>query len=357
MLETLRHFTKTKPIVIYLFPRNDLKNQFKDSGINVHCINAENKSLIYKVKEFNKLVKTENPALIVSTLFKSDLIARLAQPFNRLPLVGTFVNDSYSDSRYGFFNLWKKVKLRSYQFLDMMTSKAHHSFIANGESIRTSNAKALSIDAEKIVVIHRGRDPEKFKPPATRNLSHKKFLAIGRLIHRKGHTYLIKAMKKVVEKYPDSTLTIAGDGPERSKLEKTAATLELQKHIQFTGTVQQVEDLLNRSSYFILPSHYEGFSGALIEAMLSEIPIIASAIPMNQEAVIHQETAFLFEPGNSEKLAEAMLWMIENPDKAGEMAKKARNHALQEFNIKKIAARYEEYLLSVIPQTNKQINP
>ena len=357
MLETLSHFKRIEPIVIYLFPRHDLLAKFEKAGIKVQCLDVGNKSLLSRILLFNRVVKENKPNLIVSTLFKSDLVARIGSIFNRIPLVGTFVNDSYSDSRYRSLDFMGKFKLKLYQILDRMSGRQHHSFIANGENIRASNAKVLGIDPEKIVVIRRGRSIDRFRPPAMRDLSEKKFLTVGRLIPRKGHTDLITAMKKVINMYPDSNLTIAGDGPERRKLEILVEGSELQNHVHFSGDVSKVEELLGKSSYFILPSHYEGFSGALIEAMLNEIPIIASAIPMNLEAVTHLETAFLFGRGNVGELSDAMLWMIENPDKAGEMAKKARNHALQEFNIKKIAARYEEYLLSVIPPTNKQINP
>jgi glycosyltransferase involved in cell wall biosynthesis len=356
LLETLSHFKGIEPVVIYLFPRHDLLVKFEKAGIKVQCLDVGNKSLLNRILLFNRVVKENKPNLIVSTLFKSDLVARIGSIFNRIPLVGTFVNDSYSDSRYRSLDFMGKFKLKLYQILDRMSGRLHHSFIANGENIRASNAKVLGIDLDKIVVIRRGRNIDRFMPPAIRDLSEKKFLTVGRLIPRKGHADLITAMMKVINMYPDSNLTIAGDGPERRKLEILVEGSELQNHVHFSGDVSKVEELLGKSSYFILPSHYEGFSGALIEAMLNEIPIIASAIPMNLEAVTHLETAVLFGPGNVGELSDAMLWMIENPDKAGEMAKKARNHALQEFNIKKIAARYEEYLLSVIPPTNKQIN-
>ena len=348
LLETVSRFRKIEPIIYYLFPRHDLREKFINAGIRIKCLEVGDKNLVSRIRTFNKFVSEERPKAIVTTLFKSDLVARLAHFFNGLPLVGTFVNDSYASSRYRSLNSWGKIKLRSYQFLDKLTSRVHHAFIANGENIRAANAEVLGINLRKIIVIYRGRDPDLFKPLVNRDLLKKKFLAIGRLIYRKGHADLLLAMEKVLKKYPDSTLTIAGDGPERSKLEKTCAKLGLQKYIQFAGTVQQVEVLLNESSFFVLPSHYEGFSGALIEAMLNEMPIIASAISMNQEAVSHLETAFLFEPGNCESLAQAMLWMIENSDKAKEMARKARQQAIQEFNIRKIADQYEEYLLSVV---------
>ena len=104
------------------------------------------------------------------------------------------------------------------------------------------------------------------------------------------------------------------------------------------GQRNDVPELLSKSSYFIFPSYYEGLPGALVEAMFSKTPIIASKIPENLECV-NKETSLIFEPGNIQDLVSKM-------DKAksidwDEKLELAYSKALNDFSINKIVEEYE----------------
>jgi len=346
ILEIASRFKKIKPLICYQLPKEDLITQFRDSQIEFKCLQFQHYSFLSRVRKFNLLVKQEQPDLIVSILFKSDILARLSHIINRVPLVGTFVNDSYSKRRYKEITPLARIKLKVLQYFDRITSPTNKAFISNGEFIKKSNAENLSVNPNKIKVIRRGRNIASFSINEQRDLEVKKFLAIGRLIFRKGHLDLIRAMKKIVEKYPNSKLDIAGDGPMKSHLQLEINKYNLQSNITLLGNRSDIPHLLWNSSYFVLPSHYEGFSGALIEAMISGIPIIASDIPMNLEAVSHEYSALIYKCGDVDDLATTMLRALENPAKICELGSNARKEAIKEFDIENISSEFEEFLIS-----------
>ena len=93
---------------------------------------------------------------------------------------------------------------------------------------------------------------------------------------------------------------------------------------------------------FILPSYREGLSLSLLEAAMMEKKIIASDVDGNPEVVVNGETGLLVSAKDADKLAEAMMWMLENKEKAETMAKNARKKYEREFNFETI---FEEKML------------
>jgi glycosyltransferase involved in cell wall biosynthesis len=98
---------------------------------------------------------------------------------------------------------------------------------------------------------------------------------------------------------------------------------------------------------FLFPSWYEGFSGALVEAMMAGMPIIASDIPMNLEAVTDKESALIFPAKKINSLTGCMLWAIENPDRMVVLGNKARKVAIERFDIDLISNQYFQVLQKI----------
>jgi glycosyltransferase involved in cell wall biosynthesis len=193
------------------------------------------------------------------------------------------------------------------------------------------------------------------------------FISYGRLLERKGFQDAIQAFSEVLKTYPNCSLTIFGEGPYRKELEKLIQSLDLKDSVFLPGkipnpievlltgyfpkqgvTLSGVEGQLLTAHYFLFPSWYEGFSGALVEAMMAGIPIIASDIPMNLEAVKDQESALVFPVSNTKALEEMMIYAIENPDLMLELGNQARTVASQRFDIEVIAKEYEGVLKGVL---------
>jgi glycosyltransferase involved in cell wall biosynthesis len=178
--------------------------------------------------------------------------------------------------------------------------------------------------ARDVLVIPNGADLNRFK-----NLSRPKIrdglgvardekivLFVGRFHPVKGIRYLIRALGTLSQKRPDIRLVLVGDGEERSALEALATELNLQERISFTGQISygQVPEYMAASDILVLPSLSEGLPLAIIEAMASGLPIVATWVGGISEIVQEGVNGFLVAPKNPEALAEKIVILMEDSD-------------------------------------------
>jgi glycosyltransferase involved in cell wall biosynthesis len=358
LLEITRHFKRYNPVFVQLFDKSSmLKSEFDAAGIPVINVGLQQS---YRFDQIAQTVwphvQPLNPVIIHSTLFFSDMVSRKLPLQRSIPVINSFVNNSYSKQRYSVEPISIKIKLWLLQQWDAWSAKKVTAFISNSESIKQTNAHALGIPLSKIRVIYRGRSVEPFSKITEHQIqtlrhkldAHDKkvFINVSRIIDRKGQLELVQAFHQVIQQEQACVLWIAGEGPYRKVLEAEITKLGLQAKVRLLGNRQDIPLLLKVADYFVFPSRYEGLPGALIEAMLAKIPIIASNIPENRECV-NEAMALLHEAKNREGLAEQMMqaWKDENWP---ERTQKAFDYAMEHFEISKIAEQYEAFYDEVL---------
>lgn len=115
---------------------------------------------------------------------------------------------------------------------------------------------------------------------------------------------------------PQAVLLIAGDGEKKEELEKDIHDLQLEKNVKLLGYRTDVKELLKAADCLVFPSYQEGLPGALMEAMASGLPCIASNIRGNTDAL--QDSGFLFSPDDVDGLAELMKVMFDSSSRIAE---------------------------------------
>lgn len=344
LLEIASRLTSFTPIVCHLYQGETLKSKFEEAGIRVISLNLKGPyQFVAAYFKLKRICILEKPDLVISALYRSEIVARLVGWRLNILQVGSFVSDSYSVNKKSTFTFYGRIKFKIFYWLNRLTSPLSFAYIANSESIKISNSESLRIPTKKIKVIYRGRPviPNSIVPRAI-NAELIKFLNVGRLIMGKGQSELIRAFAIFHTVHQASRLTIAGEGPYRNTLESLIASLNLTTVVTLLGNVEGISTLYDKHDCLVFPSHYEGFSGVLVEAMLHELPILASDIPMNKEAIRHMETGYIFNVKNETSMVEAMQWFMGNKRTALDMAKVAREQALHRFDIEIIAKQHED---------------
>ena len=353
-LDILSHFSKdTQVKLIYFYNGHELKEAFDQAGIPLHFVGLPTrKSYIQGIRALIKIIRTEKPDIVVSSIARADLISRIACFITQTTIIGTFVNDSYGDISVEEHKKRKTYLKFIYAWsLDKLTSFIPKYWIANCKSIAFSNAKALGLHFKKLKVIYRGRDTAKFPVWKSPEYNGKlKFVFVGRLMERKGLYELLEVAQLLHNEKLNFQLDIFGGGNMQVELQKIIDDNGLQQIITLHGTVQQGWKKIYEGHCFVFPSWYEGFSGSLVEAMITGIPIVASDISMNKEAVTDGKTALLFKVKDKQQLFERMKNVILNYDDVLSLGKNARDEALSRFDIKIIANQYEGFLKSVVNQ-------
>jgi glycosyltransferase involved in cell wall biosynthesis len=103
-----------------------------------------------------------------------------------------------------------------------------------------------------------------------------RLVAVGRLVEQKGFDTLIDGFARVAERFPDWTLTIFGEGPDRGLLERQVDALDLKGRVMLPGVTARAGEWVGVASVFVLTSRYEGFPNVLIEAMAAGLPVIST---------------------------------------------------------------------------------
>jgi glycosyltransferase involved in cell wall biosynthesis len=165
---------------------------------------------------------------------------------------------------------------------------------------------------------------------------------VARLHPQKGIRHLIEAFALLQADFPNLKLLIVGDGPEKASLTDQAAKLGVSQDVLFAGHRSPPVHCLKWMNVFVLPSLYEGFPNALLEAMAAQIPVVASDVGGVNELVHHEENGLLVPPGNSSALAEAVRSLLLNPEKARLMATLAFDRIRKEFSLEVMLKEYDD---------------
>jgi glycosyltransferase involved in cell wall biosynthesis len=142
-------------------------------------------------------------------------------------------------------------------------------------------------------------------------------LTVARLTEQKGHRDLLAAAGEVHAHEPEAVFVLAGDGPLREELGALARRLGLEDSVLFLGQRSDVPDLLAAADAFVLPSLFEGLSLVVLEAMALGLPVVATRVCGNAEAIRDGVTGRLVPPGEPAALSAALLELLADAGQAG----------------------------------------
>lgn len=173
---------------------------------------------------------------------------------------------------------------------------------------------------------------------------------VARLSAEKDVATLVRAMHHIEQQRIEASdrglrLRIIGDGAMRQQLQSLAESLEVESAIEFLGERDDVPRLLARASMFVLPSLTEGISLTLLEAMAGGLPVVATAVGGNPEVVVDGRTGWLVPSQDPPAMAEAMLRIQRNRQRAIEMGRLGRERVEAQFSVQRMVEQYERQYL------------
>lgn len=237
----------------------------------------------------------------------------------------------------------------TYRMLYRVAARWVDGFIAVSDEVQTAIGETIGSVGDKIVIIANGVDVKRYGQPVEKIRlrqqlgvpAHARVLAVvGTLKEQKGHCYLIDAAPAVLAHFPDTHWLLIGDGALRETLQAQANAAGLAQHIHFLGNRSDVPALLAASDGFVLPSLWEGLPMALIEAMASGLPIVATEVSGTKQVMVAGETGLLVPPGSVPHLQAAMLDMVSNPQRAQAMGAAAQRRVEALFSARKQAEEH-----------------
>jgi glycosyltransferase involved in cell wall biosynthesis len=232
-----------------------------------------------------------------------------------------------------------------------MTSRWCSAIIAVSKNVEQYLLTDVGIPRDKLVTIYNSVETDRFPQRAQLLMDPSRPVigTVARLNPEKDYDTLLEAFRRVRVSHPAARLLIAGDGPERVRLEQKAAALGLKGSVEFLGHVDDVRDVLSRLDVYVQSSHVEGLSVAVLEALASGLPVVAARVGGNDEAVLHDICGLLVEPRDPSSLAAAIRQVLENPDRSRQMGIAARQHVKGSFSNEASMARIESLIDRLLP--------
>ena len=205
----------------------------------------------------------------------------------------------------------------------------------------------IGISGHKVMSICNGVDTERFSPGgrqaarAALGIGPESIVVgtVGRLDPVKDHVGLLQAFSQLAAD-PRALLVIVGDGPTRATLAATAAGLGLGGRVRLLGERDDVPAVLTGFDIFVLSSIAEGMSNAILEAMATGLPVVATRVGGNPELVADGSSGFLVEPGSPAALADALRRYLGDPGLLARHGRAARELAQAEFSLERMVGEY-----------------
>lgn len=255
----------------------------------------------------------------------------------------------------------KKIILKnllSFLTVIIAVSETSKKQLSNRYNIKIQNIKSIwnGIDINKFKTNHR-QGAEKLL--GRRPVNCPKIAVIGRLHEQKGYQYLIEAVPKILKIHPSTLFLSVGDGPLKLELEELVLQNHVQENFIFLGHRNDIPEILSTIDILVLPSLWEGFPFVILEAMASSKPVIATNVDGTPEAVEDGKTGILVPPKDVNRLAEAIIFLLQNPDIAEEMGRAGHEKCTKYFSQERMTLKTQEIYESLIrkKETNRRLIP
>ncbi|MDF1655471.1 MAG: glycosyltransferase family 4 protein [Coxiellaceae bacterium] len=322
---------------IFRFPFDDI----------IRNKNHEIKNTITVLK---KTIAKINPDIVhIQLTFGSDIFFfRLIQQELSIPVICTVHGLHYFHLNPNVISS-KQLSVSKHLSKGIITACDAVTFVSNALRQQAQSYGWLEdITAE---VIYNGLKKPNILPRHINDSEIINLLVLSRLTEEKGIDTAIRALSILIKENTNIQLMIAGSGADLPKLKSLTQTLKLEAHVSFIGPVAYDDryKLINTANIVLVPSHYESFGLTAVEAMQMQKPVICSAVGGLTEIISDMNNGVLIKQGCDTELANAVLFLINNTDKAATIGSQAKKDS-QRYSIETMAHKYEAAYANLMPQ-------
>lgn len=332
--------------VAHLRARTVLAAELESAGTVVHHLSGPERRTAW-IRSARQLIRDLDPDIIHTTLYEADLAGRAAAVFVDIPVVSSFVTDSYGPEHLDNPE-YRRWKVRAAQLVDMASARRVDRFHSVSENAAELMHRRLRIARDRIDVVPRGRDSESLglwseeRRLATRGrigIAPETPLVVGagRHYHVKGFDILVAAFAEVLANLPAAVLYVAGkEGPATDMLRSIAHSSGIEPNVLFAGYRDDVPDLLVAADVFVLPSRMEGSPGILLEAMALRAAAVASDIPGAAEVAGMPPVVTLVPLEDHSAMAEAIVALLGDDDLRSNQAAAAYQRFVENYTTERV---------------------
>jgi L-malate glycosyltransferase len=306
-------------------------------------------NFIKQLRRFTRFVKENHIDVVHTHCFYTNVFGMLGAFLARVPARVTSKGETE-----GFRSPRQKR-------VERMAFRMAHRVIANCRMVEHQLIRE-GLEKNRIIQHYNGLDLNRLKVPVSFRREdaramfglpeNRRFITIVANLHNpvKAHPMFLRAATLVRRAVADAAFVIAGEGGLQPMLQEFAAELGIEDDVFFIGRCDRVAELLFASDIGVLSSKAEGFANAVLEYMAAGLPVVATDVGGLKEAVAEDETGFLVESGDHEAMADRIIQLLKDPQRAKEMGARGKTVAegcfAAEHHLRNTLELYDELLSS-----------
>lgn len=339
--------TRYEPLLLSLYPGGDKMDEIAGSlQLPFYEYGMSRLNKPFRCLLLPRFIK--NLCVDILHIHHVALYSALASSLPKAGLKGVVLTE------HAYYSISKSAKL---QEAARGAARDTDCFTVVSNNLKKYFVETLELPEDKLHVIENGIDTDKFAPSQKTSILQtyipdtfqgKVFITIGRLAQAKDHTTLFKAASILKKKNEDFFIIVVGDGELMHTLQKLKKELELDKHLAMVGTRLETDRLLQAADFFVLSSKREGLPMVLLEAMSTELPVIATDVGGISEVVSNNTNGLLVRAEDPEKLAEAMQKLLDDSQQASILGVNARQNIVDNYSLKKITKKYMQIYQTIL---------
>jgi len=315
----------------------------------VHVLNGTGREKIPgTVNTLASLLSRMKIDIVHAHHFDEGVIAWMATRLHRKTAL--VIGRHYSDAIY---RIPSRTKRAGYLAIERLVNRAASRIIVPSTFIRQILFERQGVDPGKIDVVPYGSEPEKYVQPSPSGIASLKkelqlkpenfvFGTFGRLHEEKGHRYLLPAFAELKRKNPHMVLLIAGDGPERTAIEKQIDHLGLRESVRMLGWRRDAIKLIAAVDVVVQPTLQEAFCQVMVEAMWMNKALLITDVSGATDIICNGVNGILVPRGNSEVLMVQMAKLAADSGLRSELGQGGRRYVESNLRIEQIIGRYED---------------
>lgn len=315
-----------------LAEKNGLKLDFVDKVFDIPFARSpKNKDNLLAYKKLKEIIEKEHYDIIHCNTPMGGIVTRLAA--RKARKLGTKVYYT----AHGF-HFYKGAPIKNWiifysieKIFSKITDKIititdeDYQLAANKFYCKIERIHGVGVDEKRFYIVSKKEQLE-IRKKFNLKKDQKIILCVGELLPNKNQKIAIQAMEKIVKKYPETQLLIAGNGPEKENLEKLIRSLKLEKNIKMLGYVTNLQEYQKIADIAVSCSKREGLPLNIVEAMLSGTPVVASLNRGHRELIHNGENGFIVDVDDDKKMAEKILKLFENKNLFNQIKEKAEEY-------------------------------
>jgi glycosyltransferase involved in cell wall biosynthesis len=301
-----------------------------------------------------RLMRQEQPLIVHTHTAKAGLLGRVAARLARVPIV---IHTYHGHVLQGYYSPLKNTLVRRMeQSLALLSNR----LVAVSEQVKEDLVHYGVAPAAKIEVIPLGFNLAPFLEARTQRGQLRQEYAldrrarligiVGRLFPIKNHRLFLDAAARVAAQEPAARFLVVGDGELRSALEQQAQALGIADRVLFTGWRRDLPRIYADLDVLVVSSDNEGTPVSAIEAMAAGCPVVATRVGGLPDFITDGDTGVLVPPRDLNKLATAIVYLLDNPQTAGRIAQTAQPMVRERFTVQRLLANVDQLYSQLLMQ-------